>query len=472
MTSDRSRSILGNPFFLGSLGLLILNDQFLKSHFGNAITGKLSDFAGLFVVGFLVVGMARHHQHSDRLALLPIVIIFGAAKTIPAVTNAIVTGLDLLLPWSSSVVTDPSDLIALLVLPLAPLSINYQPIRLQSWARNGLLLTTVVACTATSQLQPDPANLGVGEDGRILTVRDSDLFGPEPDLAPTNVEARPVGSLEFVTVPRDLFKSREAKTSACSADDGRHCFRIDRSGSIEETLDGGGTWSSIWKIVPTSYASLAGAGFEESNSLHPLTPRDLEVTSNADLVVLLGDSTMVTRSSNGVWVNPDSAFRPVTFALVVQLLLASIVLYGAVALGLEMFKPKMLWIWIPVVLLAALSLGFGVLVSDPSFPMFEILALLLAAAGAFFALLAFRRPKTSTGSALLWGLMVPPLLTILTAGPVGVWKYANFSTFETMATLSAATTLAVALLIYLMAKGMERTVELSPAGSAPSILAP
>lgn len=43
----RSNKIL-NPFFIISLILLVLNDLWLKQHFSNAITGKLSDFTGLF----------------------------------------------------------------------------------------------------------------------------------------------------------------------------------------------------------------------------------------------------------------------------------------------------------------------------------------------------------------------------------------------------------------------------------------
>ncbi|MFY9621844.1 MAG: hypothetical protein WAQ99_18670 [Pyrinomonadaceae bacterium] len=46
---DRSLSTLTSPGFLAALFLLLLNDFFLKSYLHNALTGKLSDFAGLFV---------------------------------------------------------------------------------------------------------------------------------------------------------------------------------------------------------------------------------------------------------------------------------------------------------------------------------------------------------------------------------------------------------------------------------------
>ncbi len=49
MKSELSFSYLRTPIYIFSLFLLILNDVILKSAYHNAITGKLSDFAGLFV---------------------------------------------------------------------------------------------------------------------------------------------------------------------------------------------------------------------------------------------------------------------------------------------------------------------------------------------------------------------------------------------------------------------------------------
>tara|TARA_B110000211_G_C14060313_1_gene545209 strand:+ start:1433 stop:2272 length:840 start_codon:yes stop_codon:yes gene_type:complete len=45
---------IGNPYFLISVLVLVLNDWYLKSTFHNDITGKLSDFAGLLAFPFLL----------------------------------------------------------------------------------------------------------------------------------------------------------------------------------------------------------------------------------------------------------------------------------------------------------------------------------------------------------------------------------------------------------------------------------
>ena len=41
-----------DPLFLVGLGILLLNDFYLKYAFSNAFTGKLSDVAGLFIFPF------------------------------------------------------------------------------------------------------------------------------------------------------------------------------------------------------------------------------------------------------------------------------------------------------------------------------------------------------------------------------------------------------------------------------------
>jgi hypothetical protein len=45
---------LGNPVFITAVSLLIANDWYFKQTFHNGLTGKLSDFAGLFAFPFLL----------------------------------------------------------------------------------------------------------------------------------------------------------------------------------------------------------------------------------------------------------------------------------------------------------------------------------------------------------------------------------------------------------------------------------
>lgn len=54
LTTNLPLKKLGNPVFLIALFILILNDWVLKHTFNNTLTGKLSDFAGLFAFAFFL----------------------------------------------------------------------------------------------------------------------------------------------------------------------------------------------------------------------------------------------------------------------------------------------------------------------------------------------------------------------------------------------------------------------------------
>ncbi len=117
-------SLLVHPIMVGCLLLLIVNDHLLKARFHNAITGKLSDVAGLAFVPVLLVAMVefgcwilRRRSPGQPAALafsgFAVAIGFAAVQTVPAATDMYrsLAGL----PWSgqSSVVADVTDLVAL-----------------------------------------------------------------------------------------------------------------------------------------------------------------------------------------------------------------------------------------------------------------------------------------------------------------------------------------------------------------------
>jgi hypothetical protein len=110
----RQYNLLLHPAFIISLFLLLLNDISLKYHFANAFTGKLSDFSGLLV--FALFWMVFFPSNKKSIALITAVL-FTWWKS-PLSTSFIewCNGLSLL---TITRVVDYSDLLALLVLPLA-----------------------------------------------------------------------------------------------------------------------------------------------------------------------------------------------------------------------------------------------------------------------------------------------------------------------------------------------------------------
>jgi hypothetical protein len=111
---QRRLHILASPGFLAGLILLLLNDFILKQQFQSELTGKLSDFAGLFIFPLFWAAFFPRLKTSFYI-LTAISFIFW--KSIYA--QPLIDRLNLLLPFSIGRTIDMTDLAALLVLPLS-----------------------------------------------------------------------------------------------------------------------------------------------------------------------------------------------------------------------------------------------------------------------------------------------------------------------------------------------------------------
>lgn len=101
-----------SPLFLLGLFLLLLNDFVLKAHFGNFLTGKLSDFAGLFVLPlFLVTFLPK-----NRLLIYIATGLFFIYWKSP-LSEGLIEFVNSLEVFRIGRTVDYSDLAALLVLP-------------------------------------------------------------------------------------------------------------------------------------------------------------------------------------------------------------------------------------------------------------------------------------------------------------------------------------------------------------------
>jgi hypothetical protein len=112
--TERNFQILGSPGFLIGLSLLLLNDFVLKEQFHNALTGKLSDFAGLFV--FLLFWMAVFPRHKTLICVTTAVL-FVFWKS--ASSQFVIDRWNRLPLFEINRTVDYSDLAALLVVPLS-----------------------------------------------------------------------------------------------------------------------------------------------------------------------------------------------------------------------------------------------------------------------------------------------------------------------------------------------------------------
>lgn len=125
-----SVAVLIHPASLIAVSVLLLNDHFLKQAAPSWVTGKLSDFAGLFFAPYVclavlfaalsAVGISRLPSRSIAVATyVAIAILFTALKTSTTAADSFLAAVFALTGKTFSLVVDPTDLIALVSLPVS-----------------------------------------------------------------------------------------------------------------------------------------------------------------------------------------------------------------------------------------------------------------------------------------------------------------------------------------------------------------
>jgi hypothetical protein len=122
----RERNLLAHPLVWGCVVLTALNDHVLKSAYPGHLTGKISDFAGLFffpvlaaeVIVRLFPSSTPAYVDLARAAALSGGALFTAAKLSHEFRDVLVEVVGSF-GLAIRVVCDPSDLVALAALPAA-----------------------------------------------------------------------------------------------------------------------------------------------------------------------------------------------------------------------------------------------------------------------------------------------------------------------------------------------------------------
>ena len=144
------KSILISRLFILGLALLLINDFYLKPTFGNVITGKLSDFSGLFIFPLFWVSFFPNRKNFIFVSTAVLFIIWKSTYSQPFIDfwNS-------LSPFQIHRVVDDSDLMALFVLPLSYLysKQNFTTLKLNPVFT---LMVSVFAFMATSYLTTIP----------------------------------------------------------------------------------------------------------------------------------------------------------------------------------------------------------------------------------------------------------------------------------------------------------------------------
>ena len=362
--SGRSRAVaaLVHPASLIALGLLIVNDQVLKGLAPGWFTGKLSDFAGLFFFPFLV-GFIFERVRVSRPGPWAFGVVgawFASMKLFAPVAAATESLVELIVPISSRIVVDPTDLIALLAFIPAWRIWTLAPTR--DIRRSVRVAVLVIAAGASLATTDDSGYEALHIDGDDLYATSaSDNYDTASPDATGSVWTRVAFSNEQLAEIRNL---PAAGTSACTP--GGLCVRI--LDSYGETLtvsyDHGATWDSLQMYSPVSSRTSTHVV-----GVHPRGESMLVLTEYTGSILVQPDGTLQLASIGrfdmpevGFWTGSeifggsDAMFFRVWFLVSIGVLFAAAGLFVARRTD----EKVMGWLISHVVLSAVLvALGLG-----------------------------------------------------------------------------------------------------------------
>lgn len=293
---------LRDPRFLTALVVLLVNDLVLKAVWPGFVSGKLSDLAGLVFFPVVIASMFALVRVRPRPG-----IVIGAAAVwfIGLQVNVTIDGLhetalSFLLPWDVVNTMDPTDLIALVAVPLSARVLSSpRPITLQVGARRAVVACVLLGCLA--ETGPDSDTIGppiLNDNGELEVLREGDFSWQDGSTIDVDgplesITIAPIGFEEFESTLETFAGAREACLTSTSS----RCFRLGESVFVvEESSDGGASWSSSWAINEDRYLMR-----EQGNSFQFYDERQ------RGIVVLEDDVVFVTTAIGPIltWTEAD-----------------------------------------------------------------------------------------------------------------------------------------------------------------------
>lgn len=140
-SSSKLQVLVTWPFLI-SLSILLLNDLYLKAACHNWITGKLSDFSGLFMVTMLFYALLPRYRWLIGLIIASLFAVWKSPLSDPAIKFLQSQGI----PYFGRVV-DYSDVTAILMIPLAmAVTDNVKEAKITSSIRRAFTIPIVLLC--------------------------------------------------------------------------------------------------------------------------------------------------------------------------------------------------------------------------------------------------------------------------------------------------------------------------------------
>jgi hypothetical protein len=196
--TQKSIRFLAQPYTLLVLVIYAINEFILQRHFPSWLSGKLSDFAWMFIAPviltllFSLLLSSRWQQKPNTAPILAYILtslFFTAIKTIPAANAFLLQSWLTIFHYPAAVVMDATDLLALLVLPVSWTLWQNKKMNLKNSVYQTALIISLFA---------------------LLTLADAQMYDPD------SYEAGIYNLFQY----EDLIIAQSSKSIYCSQDGG------------------------------------------------------------------------------------------------------------------------------------------------------------------------------------------------------------------------------------------------------------
>ncbi len=299
---------LSHPLVWFSIFVLLINDHVLKVYAPSWLTGKISDFAGLFFFPILLSAILNIVFKPLRLQPRQIALAafgftafwFFQIKTQPFFADLTETFLSHLLSQATQIVCDPTDLLALVMLApawnLRTMTGNRVDARRYKFSYLTLCLASI-ATLATSPPAPPPEvrHLVVHENTIYTDTSYDDQVFYSSDGGQTWIKVDFALPQQIIS---DLGQFPKLPMTLCLPDDSAICYRTGQE-AILESVDGGKTWSTSWNIPPgrRKYMEI----YSYQLNLGPYDLAFLESDGRRAVVAAMGTAGVLVKTDDGAW---------------------------------------------------------------------------------------------------------------------------------------------------------------------------
>ncbi|MBI3152180.1 MAG: hypothetical protein HYZ21_08610 [Chloroflexi bacterium] len=298
---------LSHPLVLLSVAVLLVNDHLLKVYAPSWLTGKLSDFAGLFffpiLLGVILNFIFKPFGIQPRtLAFLSFgftAVWFALIKTLPVFTQLTVSFLSNLLSLPVQIICDPGDLAALVMLiPAWRLRAGVENC---GEAKNKKLSYLALGLASIATLATSPSynpiiHRLVVDGNRVYTRYD---YGE--DIFYSNDGGKSWVEVDFdppSQVVEQLKTTPELPVTLCLSEHPNTCYQTGTE-VILESHNGGKTWSESWAIPDGRRKFLdRNAPFRD---LGPYDLAALELEGKQIIIAALGTGGVLVKTDDGPW---------------------------------------------------------------------------------------------------------------------------------------------------------------------------